>query len=247
MRVSATKTVQVGDVTPNRHLRLDALVNILQEMAIEHTRQVGIELSSLLDSGRTWVLSKIHLDLKRLPTLDEKVEVQTWSRSIERFKGVRDFTFSVEGRHIASASTLWLYIDIARRRPVRVPDHYESLYKSEKDHATGLDVEHWTHPEAVADNAPLIITTRISDFDVNGHVNNAVILQYIQTAVTRAIGSDAGIQSVRLAYLKEIPENVREVEVLVEKTGNCCNFQLGHASAIFASGTLQISDATGES
>lgn len=243
MKVTASRNVQIGDVTPDRRLRLDAIVNILQEMAIEHTRQVGIELNSLLDSGKTWVLSKIVIDLRRLPRLDEKLEVQTWSRSVQRFKGLRDFTFSVAGEQVASASTLWLYLDISRRRPVRVPEHYESLYGSENIQATELDIEHWEPPKTVSGDSPITISTRISDYDVNGHVNNAVILQYIQTAMTRAIGPNTTMQSVRLAYLKEIPEEVPEVEVAVEKNDNCCHFRLGHSSTVFVSGTIETGNS----
>lgn len=242
MKVTVSKTIQIGDVTPNRRLRLDAIVNILQETAIEHTRQVGIELSSLLDSGRTWVLSKIAVDLRRLPKLDEKLEVQTWSRSIQRFKGLRDFHFSIAGEHVASASTLWLYLDIARKRPVRVPDHYEALYDPEDIQATIVAIEQWEPSRTVTGDAPLTITTRVSDYDVNGHVNNAAILQYIQTALTRAIGPDTTIQSIRLVYLKEIPEEVRDVAVIIEKHENCCHFQVGHASTVFASGTIETTD-----
>lgn len=106
---------------------------------------------------------------------------------------------------MASASTLWLYLDIAKRRPVRVPEHYQTLYGVDTACATAIDIAEWQTPGKISADWNLTITTRISDFDVNGHVNNAVILQYTQTAVTRAAGIKHGIRNVRLAFVKEIP------------------------------------------
>ncbi len=239
MKVAMRRHIQVGEVTPDRLLRLDAMVNILQEAAIEHSRQVGIELNSLLDSGKTWVLGRIGIELDRLPALNEEVEVQTWSRSIQRFKGLREFTFSVAGERIASASTLWLYLDVARRRPVRVPDHYETIYGSIPERATAGDIEQWTPPEKVSADSLQTITTRISDFDVNGHVNNAVVLQYIQTAKARMTGETRKIRAVRLGFLREIPDTVRELQVAAEEEGNQCLFQLRQNETVFVSGCIE--------
>jgi len=240
MRVTTARSIQMGEVSPDRHLRLDALVNIVQETALVHTHQVGIEMCSLLDSGRTWVLSKMALTLNRLPELEETLEVQTWSRSIQRFKGFREFTFSVDGQQIGAASTLWLYLDIRKRKPIRVPDHYANLYGSENIRAFNMDLEKWCPPETVRDKRPLTITTRLSDFDVNGHVNNAVILQYIETAMAHANRDmPQDVRALQLAFEKEIPQDITVVEASLEQCGNSCNFQLGYNSSVFVSGTIE--------
>jgi acyl-ACP thioesterase len=241
MNVVARKSIQIGDVSINRTLRLDALVNILQEVAILHTQQVGIGLNSLLDSGKTWVLNKIAVEINRLPRLDEEVEVHTWSRSIQRFKGLRDYRFYIDGEQVASASTLWLYLDIARRRPVRVPENYESLYGINATSATEVDIEAWQAVGNISADTSLTITTRISDFDVNGHVNNAIIMQYIQTAVTRVVGATYGIRNIQLAFMKEIPGDVTEVRAVVQKEGDRCLFQILKDETLFVSGITEIS------
>lgn len=242
MKVVTERSIHIGEVATDRTLRLDAMVNILQETAILHTQQVGIELNSLLDSGRTWVLNKIAIDIDRSPKMDERMEVQTWSRSIQRFKGLRDYRLYVGGGVVASASTLWLYLDTVKRRPVRVPDNYQSLYGVDEKQATAIDLEKWQAPGKISPEGMLTITTRISDFDVNGHVNNVNILQYIQTAIARAVGGSHGIRNIRLAFLREISSEVREVQVGVERTGNSCLFQVLGDEAIFASGTVEVAD-----
>jgi len=234
----------MGEVSPDRHLRLDALVNIVQETALAHTHQVGIEMCSLLDAGRTWVLSKMALTLNRLPKLEEMLEVQTWSRSIQRFKGLREFIFSVDGQQIAAASTLWLYLDIRKRRPIRVPDHYANLYGSENIRAFNMDLEKWRPPKTVIDKQPLSITTRLSDYDVNGHVNNAVILQYIETAMARANrNAPQDVKALQLAFEKEIPLDIKVVKASLEQSEDSCKFQLGHNSTVFVSGTIETDGA----
>ncbi|MFV0438028.1 MAG: acyl-[acyl-carrier-protein] thioesterase [Desulfopila sp.] len=238
MQVTVTRTIQLAEVHPERDLRLDALVNILQETALAHTRHVGIELCSLLDSGKTWVLSRMALNFTRLPRLEEELEVQTWSRRIQRFKGLRDFIFRIGGQQVGAATSLWLYFDIARRRPTRAPDHYGELYGTEDIPALAMDIEEWQPPREVRDERPLTITTRLSDYDVNGHVNNAIALQYLETALARRGMTVRQPIALQLAFSKEIPAGIDEIEVSLEPNGAGCAVQLRHHETIFVSSTI---------
>jgi medium-chain acyl-[acyl-carrier-protein] hydrolase len=239
MKIATRKMVQIGDVAINRRLRLDALVSILQQAAILHTQQVGVSLNSLLDSGRTWVLSRLVVEIGRMPELDEEVEVHTWSRAIQRFKGLRDYQFYIDGEPVASASTLWLYLDTEKRRPVRTPDEYQTLYGVDPTRATVTAIEQWEPPLVIEAEDGLTITTRLADFDVNGHVNNAVVLQYVETATVRVIGMNRAIRSLRLAFQKEIPVAVKDVQVAVHQQGDSCLFQIRNSETLFVSGMIE--------
>ncbi len=240
MKIKSKEIIQIGDVSADRRLRLDSMVNILQEMAILHTQKVGIGLNSLLDSGKTWVLNRMAVEIDRHPQLDEEIEIHTWSRSIKRFRGVRDYELRVGGKPIATASTLWLYIDIEKRRPVRAPKEYESLYGRVDTEATSVNLEEWKAPDIEDVDYTLLVTTRLSDYDVNGHVNNAVILQYIETAVSRALGDNFKIQHITLSFFQEIPFGVDEVYVAVSIKKNGCVFQVESGAVVFARGVVEV-------
>lgn len=243
MIVHKTRAIEIGEVSDQRLLRLDSLINMLQEMAIFHTRSLGIDMSSLLDSGKTWVLSRMAVEILRMPQLEEKISIHTWSRKIRRVKGLRDYSIYCNDKRIAGASTLWLHIDLAKRRPVRVPDDYERRYGAVDQRATAVDIEKWKPPEHIEPQHLKTITLRRSDYDVNGHVNNGAILQFVETAiyhVSGALGGKILLTGLQLAFLREIPRGVEEVNVVIQKNDTTLFFRVETTTTIFASGTALL-------
>ncbi len=236
MKILSEQIIQVGDVATNRRLRLDALFNFFQEMAVLHTQRVGLSLNTFLESGHTWVLSRAVVQITELPHLDDRVTLSTWSRGIKRFKGFREFEVSLRGRRIVAASSLWIYLDVRTGRPVRVPDSFEKLYGLIDDRAVEGDCEALRFADVERADYLLLVATRVSDYDINGHVNNAVILQYLQTAVVRHFGQRARVTEISLIFLKEIPLSVDEVRVAIQETAAGCLFSVAGADHVFVKG-----------
>lgn len=240
MKIEKAQTVQVSDVATDRKLRLDALFSIFQEMAVQHTQRVGLSLHELLESGYTWVLSRAVVRIEELPLLDETITVTTWSRGIKRFKGFREFVIDRHGRAVIAASTLWVYLDTRKGRPTRVPDSYEARYGLVPDQAVDGAIEELLFPALDRPDYQLTVATRISDYDVNGHVNNAVMLQYLETAIYRYHGPETVVAGISLAFQREIPLSVREVTVAVQQIPEGCRFAIGAGEALFVTGSVAL-------
>lgn len=238
MKVQSSKIVNVGEVSTEGNLRLDAMFNIFQEMAVLHTHRIGIELNDFLSSGKTWVLNRFVVQVDQLPRLEDAIEIHTWSRKIYRFKGYREFEIYAQDRPIIKASSLWVYVDTRKGRPVRVPDDYEGRYGVVDQQSTGVDIEGIDFVPISNPDYSLQVATRISDFDINGHVNNAVMLQYIETALVRLRGNDYLNNDISLIFTKEIPFTVREVRVDLQKTEHGCLFEVSNGDLVFAQGTI---------
>jgi len=232
--------LQIADVEMNRTLRLDSLINILQEAAIQHTHKAGMGLNSLLDSGKTWVLNKLAVNLYRLPRLDEEIEIHTWSRSLKRFKGLRDYEIFCNGEKVCSGSTVWLYLDIAKKKPARVPAEYEELYGTNLEKALDIDLDVWKATALTNPEFQYAITTRLSDFDVNGHVNNAIALQYVQTALSRAFNSPVNLGGFRISYLREIPLEIELLQAAIQRTENILRFEISAGEVVFVAGEAEL-------
>ena len=54
------------------------LCNWLQEAAGNHANALGWSVDALAPKGLTWVLSRLHLEIGRLPAWKEVVRVATW-------------------------------------------------------------------------------------------------------------------------------------------------------------------------
>jgi medium-chain acyl-[acyl-carrier-protein] hydrolase len=244
MKIHAEQHIQVGEVSTDRKLRLDALFNHFQEMAVLHTQRVGLSLNAFLESGHTWVLSRAMVRIAELPRLDDTITLATWSRGIERFKGFREFELYRQGRRIIAASTLWIYLDARNGRPARVPHSYAERYGLIADQAVDGDIQAIRFADVDRTDYLLTVATRVSDYDVNGHVNNAVIVQYLQTALVRYFGEQVEIADISLMFVKEIPLSVNEVQVAVRQTTAGCLFAITGADLVFVKGTAAITDSS---
>lgn len=242
MKIYSEQPIQVGDVATDRRLRLDALFNFFQEMAVLHTQRVGLSLNTFLASGHTWVLSRVAVQISELPQLDDRVTIATWSRGIRRFKGFREFEVALQGRRIIAASSLWIYLDVRKGRPVRVPDTFEDRYGVIVDQAAEGDIEAVSFTDVDRADYLLTVATRVSDYDINGHVNNAVILQYLQTAVVRYFGQHTRVADICLTFLHEIPLSVDEVRVAVQRTATGCHFTVADETHVFVRGSAVVVD-----
>ena len=243
MKVTSEEIINVGDVSTTGYLRLDALFNIFQDMAVLHTHKVGFELNDLLGAGKIWVLNRVVVQISQLPRFEETIDIHTWSRKIVRFKGLRDFEMYSQGRSIIRASSLWVFVDINKGRPIRVPAEYENMYGIVQDRSTDVDVEAIKFEEISNPDYSLKVATRVSDYDINGHVNNAVVLQYIETGIVRFFSGKNVIDEIQLMFLKEIPLQVDEVTLLLQKRPHGCLFEIENNGVVFVRGAVSIGDS----
>ena len=65
--------VAAQDVDVTRHQALPAFGSCLLNTAGQAADQLGVGLEHLYRRGLAWVLSRLHLEMERLPMVDEKI------------------------------------------------------------------------------------------------------------------------------------------------------------------------------
>jgi acyl-CoA thioester hydrolase len=98
-------------------------VRWLDRAAELHSDSLGYTRRRMLDDGVMWFVARHEIDyLAEVWPRDELV-VATWVRDFDRVKSWRDYVILRPGDDsiVCRAATLWVYVDLARRRPVRVP------------------------------------------------------------------------------------------------------------------------------
>lgn len=166
------RRVRLGDVSPNGRLRLDALARFVQDVSNDDTVDAGLE------DDMAWVVRRTVVEVHAEATLREELALTTFCGGIggrwaERRVSVR----GEHGAHVETA-TLWVHLDAATGRPLRLPAQFHELYdeaaggrtvraRLRHDEPPSSEVG---GPEPAATPWPL----RFVDFDVLGHVNNAV-------------------------------------------------------------------------
>ncbi len=188
-----------------------SLCNYLQESAGLHARALGVSVEQLLKVGMTWFLWRLHLQVARFPTWAETIEVETWPAEMGRPYAVRDFRIRVGGAEIGVATSAWLLMDVATKRPIRrVPEHIRAFHPDPPRRA--LSDSFHRLPGCEAGDSSCDLKVRRTDLDLNGHLNHVAAISALLEAVPGASSdgaSSGGVSSggvsfgdVRLASLE---------------------------------------------
>jgi len=164
----STVSVRLGDVTPSGRLRLDALSRLLQDVSSDDTRDAGLG-----DGERgAWVVRRMAVQVSRLPRLAERVDLQTWCSGVGPRWAERRTDLHGERGPAVSAAAVWVYVDPVRGAPIALSDAFQQRYApAARRRRVSARLVHPLPPDNV-ERRPWPL--RAVDFDVLGHLNNAV-------------------------------------------------------------------------
>lgn len=173
---------------------------VLEEAARRHAAELGVGVEDLRGEGQAWMLVRLGVSVHRQPAPGEAVEAVTWpSRRTAGIRAWRMFELaSPAGGLLVEAATVWLVVDLARRRPVRLPGRLLQYEFPER----ATDVDFTAAPEVAGEAARSVVRTVLpEDLDENGHANNVSFIRWGEEAV----GSEAEVRARRLQadYLGE--------------------------------------------
>lgn len=163
-RFTDERKVRLSDTWTDGALRLDALARYLQDVAADDMADAGL-------GSTVWVVRSVHLRLEGRPALHDRVEITTFcsglgSRWAERRTSVTGPSSRIEARAV------WVHIDPDTGMPARYPPRVVEICGPA---VAGRKVSaRLTLPNPPVDAPSQPWPVRSTDFDVLGHVNNAV-------------------------------------------------------------------------
>ncbi len=238
MKVEWSCKVGYMDIDPQFQMRLGVLARLLQEAAVTHSERVGIRSRDLVANGAVWVLNKMAFRFGRLPRFGENIRVVTWHRGSRGFKAFREFEVWAGEERLVSAATLWLYIDLAKKRPRRIPAEWAAAYTIESGAALAVDLDGWQPQTPGAEATTIAVTLRSSDFDPQGHVNNTAYFDFLETLLARACGERPKLEGLRIQFRREIDPRVTAVTVSLAPSPTGGTFRIHNGRQTFVYGEL---------
>lgn len=215
--------IRTYECDKNSNLRILTLMNILQDMADSHASDLGLGLEFCLSKGLAWVGSNYHLRINRLPTLHETIRVQTWPAEEKKLGAVRDFVvFDEGGNAVITASSQWILIDFARKRPVALRDNLPE-YSVYPERTLNTDFPKLPEPERA--DCVKKFCVRFDDIDINKHVNNAVYPLWATEAVGHEFRDVHFPAEMEIAFKKE-GHLGEEVEIMTQMDGTISNHSI---------------------
>ena len=160
------------------HATIEALCADILNVAGADAKKNGISADVLMQQNRSWVLSRLSVELDRQPEQYEEYDVATWvNPHTSRFISTRNFEIlNKQGVIYGRALSQWCVIDFVRRMPV-VLEEVEGLFDPGYycDEPSPCEA-----PRKVRGIEPTVIRkheVRYSDIDFNRHVNT---MRYIR-------------------------------------------------------------------
>jgi len=238
MKAIYHRRIGYGEVDPNFNLRPGALVNLLQEAAIFHSEKIGLGIHALHRRSLGWVLNRLAVAIQRVPVYGERLEVLTWFRGAKHFRAYRDFEIFAGPTRVAAAASLWLFCEVGTKKLSRISEEMAAAYTVENDRVFARDLDHWKADSAFAPELTLPLTTRFSDFDPNGHVNNAIYFDYLQTLLHRALGPNFSPRGLAIQFYHEIDLGTTSLTAGLQTAGDTLRFKLRDGQTLFAAGSV---------
>ncbi|MGM9747058.1 MAG: acyl-[acyl-carrier-protein] thioesterase [Paludibacteraceae bacterium] len=172
-----TFEVSAQEVDFTRHQSLPALGGCLLNTAGLAAEQLGVGLEQLYRRGLSWVLSRLHIELSRLPLIDERITIETWVHDCGRLVTGRNFRVSAaDGSVIAQATSLWSVINFETRRPV---DLLQMVNMTPFIVEQTFAVPAPPRIDDLQGEPTAMHTVRYSDIDFNAHTNSMKYVQWM--------------------------------------------------------------------
>ncbi|NHK32056.1 MAG: hypothetical protein FK730_11935 [Asgard group archaeon] len=164
------------EIKENEEVKFTSIVDYLQQIAYEHAFNLGLSFQQTFEQNLTWYLLRYYIVMNRYPKLNELLTVRSWVARSDTKYTLRDFhILDQSGEILCAASTSWLLFNFRKRRQ---EDHmkYFSDIPVRDERAVNYSFPKLVLPEKVDTKAE--IKVRLSDLDLNNHVNNRVYIDW---------------------------------------------------------------------
>ena len=126
-----------------RHVNNVMYLEFFSQLAESHAKAEGYDLvTHARSTGNAWYVLRHEIDYEREALLGDHLLLATWIDSMSRTTCRRDsiiFRRDDQGRMQACArcTSRWIYMNIERGRPTRIPDHISRSFKPIHVQASG--------------------------------------------------------------------------------------------------------------
>lgn len=196
------------------------LVQQIIEVATLHADALGVGFKRLAEDGNLWVLTRVALEMKRYPRLPEEYELITWIEGYNRHFSERNFEIvSADGEALGYARTIWMSINLKSRRPADLSDisHIASTVSDKECPIARQGKIRLIDPPQIVHE----YTFRVSDIDLNRHVNSTRYVELILNQMDLADFDDGYLARFEIEYKREAHyhDMVEVASAIVPETG----------------------------
>lgn len=196
--------IHVYETGPDGNLNLYSLFNYLQDIASDHAIRLGFGRDDLMRDNRFWVLSRIYTEITSMPKWDDSIIVKTWPNGTDKLFALRNFDVSFpDGRHIASATSSWLILDLKTRKVQRPDRILAKFYSDLNPNSSPIRYASRLEPGTEETLSSRLFRIGVNDLDINLHTNNVKYLTWVSDTYNLEFVLKNYPRSAEINYLAE--------------------------------------------
>ena len=202
-------------------LMMGHLGNHMLNAADFHSTDRGFGMRYLLTINRSWVLSRLAIEMEEMPKMYTKFNVETWVESAMRYFTSRNFrVVGEDGLVFGYGRSIWAMIDTESRQPTDIfaIDNGAINNWIVKDKECPIDKGGRVK---MSDDAQHVrtIDTYYNDVDINGHINSVKYIEHVLDLWDMEWYREHQIKRFEIAYVAEAHAG-DQLSFYREKTGD---------------------------
>ncbi len=182
-------------------LKIVSILNFLQDAASEHASKMGVSGFDLAENNLSWVIYRYHINIFKHPAWQDGISIQTSRYPFKNIYEMRKFNIR-DGAHepLVEAVGAWVMVNRKNGRPLRLSRYMppEMCRSKEKDTPPFSELQ---KPLSIDFELPFKV--RMHDLDLNGHVNNAIYVEWAVETVPETIISNFQPAKIDVIFQKE--------------------------------------------
>lgn len=196
--------ISAHDTDMKNKCKLTNICNYIQETAIRHVLQYGMDPYEWMNKNLAWVLSRMKIQMFEYPGWQENVKIRTWCRGTKGLYVYRDYEIlNEDDKIIGKATSAWLIINMEKRRPLRPNSYLAEVNYNFVEDRISISEELNSLPNDEDEELIFSIPIRYSDVDMNHHVNNVKYARWQLDALPSERISKEEIKEFEINFLHE--------------------------------------------
>ena len=194
--------IEAQDIDFRRKVSLTSLTNFILITAGKNADENGFGILNLLAKGYTWVLSRLVIEMDRIPTENDSISIETWVEKAGTAFTNRNFEITDSNQEVIGyAASSWAVMDMNTRRGVPL-NSIPSIQDFVISKSTPIG-----EPERIGSTEGEIansFTVRYSKIDVNNHANSLYYVQWISDCFSLDFYRSHKIRRFEINFIKEL-------------------------------------------
>lgn len=205
----------------SKRLFMGHLGNHMLNAADFHSTDRGFGMQYLMTIKRSWVLSRLAIEMDEMPLMYTKFNVETWVESAMRYFTSRNFrVVDNDGKVYGYGRSIWAMIDTESRQPTDIYAIDNGAINNwiEKEKECPIDKGGRVK---MGDKAELVRTiyTYYNDVDINGHINSVKYIEHVLDLWGLDWYQEHRIKRFEIAYVAEAHQGDK-LSFFREQTGD---------------------------